>query len=156
MLQIYLYVQGQRLFNRLYTYIAEALKGSMQYKTLSDAWSGVVATNAIHEMAETSRDFFKWIWGMNAKGKLRMVDFTMERSVGRLHGRTMYADTISIVKEMLYEEGLEGKYDDVLNQENYFPESFFYQWVGFPENIFLYNEVFAKSIDYIRPLTNDF
>ena len=144
------------LINRLYTYIAEALKGSMQYKTLSDAWSGVVATNAIHEMAETSRDFFKWIWGMNAKGKLRMVDFTMERSVGRLHGRTMYADTISIVKEMLYEEGLEGKYDDVLNQENYFPESFFYQWVGFPENIFLYNEVFAKSIDYIRPLTNDF
>lgn len=138
------------LINRLYTYIAEALKGSMQYKTLSDAWSGVVATNAIHEMAETSRDFFKWIWGMNAKGKLRMVDFTMERSVGRLHGRTMYADTISIVKEMLYEEGLEGKYDDVLNQENYFPESFFYQWVGFPENIFLYNEVFAKSIDYIR------
>lgn len=138
------------LINRLYTYIAEALKGSMQYKTLSDAWSGIVATNAIHEMAETSRKFFKWIWGMNAKGKLRMVDFTMERSVGRLDGRTMYADTISIVKEMLHEEGLEGKYDDLLNQENYFPESFFYQWVGFPENIFLYNEVFAKSIDYIR------
>lgn len=87
-------------------------------------------------MAETSREFFKWIWGVNAKGKLRMMDFMMERSVGRLHGQSMYADTISIVKEMLYEEGLEGKYDDVLNQENYFPESFFYQWVEFPENIF--------------------
>lgn len=135
------------LINRLYTYIAEAQKGSMQYKTLSEAWSGVVATNAIHEMAETSKKFFEWIWGVNAKGKIRMMDFTMERSVGRLHGSTMYADTILIVKEMLHEEGLDGQFDDVLNQENYFPESFFYQWVGFPENVFLYNEVFAETID---------
>lgn len=132
------------LLNRLYTYITEAQKGSTQYKTLSEAWSGVVATNAIHEIAETSKKFFKWIWGMNSKGKLRMMDFTMERSVGRLHGSTMYADTILIVKEMLHEEGLDGKFDEVLNQENCFPESFFYQWVGFPENVFLYNDVFAE------------
>lgn len=135
------------LINRLYTYIAEAQKGSMQYKTLSEAWSGVVTTNAIHEMAETSKKFFEWIWGVNSKGNIRMMDFTMERSVGRLHGSSMYADTILIVKEMLHEEGLDGKFDDVLNQENYFPESFFYQWVGFPENIFLYNEVFSEAID---------
>lgn len=49
------------LINRLYTYIAEAQKGSTQYETLSEAWSGVVATNAIHEMAETSKKFFKWL-----------------------------------------------------------------------------------------------
>lgn len=135
------------LISRLYTYITEAQKGSEQYKTLSEAWSGVVATNAIHEMAETSKKFSEWIWGINSKGKRRMIDFTMERSVGRLHGSTMYADTILIVKEMLHEEGLDGKFDDVLNQENYFPESFFYQWVGVPENIFLYNEVFAETMD---------
>lgn len=138
------------LTNRFYTYIAEAQKGSTQYKTLSEAWSGVVATNAIHEIAETSKRFSEWIWGKNNEGKLRMMDFTMGRSVGRLHGRTMYADTILIVKEMLHEEGLDGKYDDVLNQENFFPESFFYQWIGFPENIFLYNEVFAKTIDFLE------
>lgn len=89
--------------------------------------------------------FMKWLrhlknslngWGKNSKGTLRMLDFTMERSVGRLHGQTMYADTISVVKEMLHEEGLDGKFDDILNQENYFPESFFYQWIGFPENVF--------------------
>lgn len=138
------------LINRLYTYIGEAQKGSAQYKTLSEAWSGVVATNTIHEMAETSKKFFEWIWGVNSKGVLRMMDFTMERSVGRLHGSTMYADTILIVKEMLHEEGLDGKYDEVLNQENNFPESFFYQWVGFPENIFLYNEVFSETINSFR------
>ena len=112
------------LTNRFYTYIAEAQKGSRQYKTLSEAWSGVTATNAIHEIAETSKRFFEWIWGVNSEGKLRMMDFTMVRSVGRLHGCTMYADTILILKEMLHEEGLDGKYDDVLNQENFFPESF--------------------------------
>lgn len=137
------------LTNRFYTYIAEAQKGSRQYKTLSEAWSGVTATNAIHEIAETSKRFFEWIWGVNSEGKLRMMDFTMVRSVGRLHGCAMYADTILILKEMLHEEGLDGKYDDVLNQENFFPESFFYQWVGFPENIFLYNEEFAKTIELL-------
>lgn len=60
------------------------------------------------------------------------------------------AQNILIVKEMLHEEGLDGKYDDVLNQENFFPESFFYQWIGFPENVFLYNEVFAKTIDLLE------
>ena len=105
---------------------------------------------AIYEIAETSKRFSELIWGMNSEGKLRMMDFTMGRSVGRLHGRTMYEDTILIVKEMLHEEGLDGKYDDVLDQENYFPESFFYQWVGFPENIFLYNDVFAKTIDLLE------
>ena len=134
------------LLNRLYTYISGAQKGSAQYKTLSEAWSGIVATNAIHEIAETSKNFFEWIWGINDKGKQRMIDFTMNRSVGRLHGKTIYTNTISVIKEMLFEEGLEGKFDDILNQENYFPESVFYQWIGSPENIFLYNEGFSKVI----------
>ncbi len=141
------------LISRLYTYIAEAQKGSEQYKTLSEAWSGVVATNAIHEMAETSKKFSEWIWGINSKGKRRMIDFTMERSVGRLHGSTMYADTILIVKEMLHEEGLDGKFDDVLNQENYFPESFFYQWVGVPENIFCIMKCLQKQWIYRKRMT---
>lgn len=132
------------LINRLYTYIAEAQKGSTQYKTLSEAWSGIVATNAILEMQEESPGFAKWIMGKNADGKDRFIEFTLKRSVGRLHSQTIYSDTISVIKEMLHEEGLDGKFDDVLSQSNYFPESFFYQWIGFPENVFLYNEIFAE------------
>ena len=114
---------------------------------MSEAWSGVVATNAIHEMAETSKKFKNWIWGTNSAGEIRMMDFTMKRSVKRLSNSTIYADTISILKEMLHDEGLDGKFDDILNHENYFPESFFYQWIGFPENVFLYNEVFAEILE---------
>ena len=132
------------LMNRLYTYIAAAQEGSAQYKTLSEAWSGVVATNAILEMKEASPSFSKWLMGKNADGNARFLDFILNRSVGRLHNRTMYADTIAIIKEMLHEEGLDGKFDDVLSQDNYFPESFFYQWIGFPENVFFYNKIFKE------------
>ena len=58
----------------------------------------------------------------------------------------MYKDTIEIVKEMLHEESMDGKFDNILSQNDYFPESFFYQWIGFPENVFLYNEVFDEAI----------
>ena len=75
-----------------------------------------------------------------------MMEFTMEKSLMRLHGSTMYTDTIAVIKEMLHEEGMDGKFDDIFNKGNYFPESFFYQWIGFPENIFLYNETYAERI----------
>ena len=117
------------------------------YRTLSEAWSGVVATNAIHEIAASSKNFYQWIMGKNGNGELRLMDFSMKRCPGRLHGSSMYKDTIEIVKEMLQEEGMNGKFDDILSQDDYFPESFFYQWIGFPENIHLYNEVFEKLIE---------
>jgi hypothetical protein len=132
------------LMNRLYTYIAEAIKGSMQYATLSELWSGIVATNAILEMQEDSPNFSKWIMGNDKYGHSRFIEFALKRSVGRLRSSKIYTDTILVIKEMLHEEGLDGKFDDVLSQDNYFPESFFYQWIGFPENIFLYNDVFRK------------
>ena len=138
-------VDAQRntiLTNRLYTYINEALIGGKMYKTLSEAWSGVVATNAIHEIAASSPKFYQWIMSENDNGELRLMDFSMKRSPGRLYGSSMYKDTIEIVKEMLHEEGMDGKFDDILSQDDYFPESFFYQWIGFPENVFLYNEAF--------------
>lgn len=139
------------LINRLYTYIDEAQKGNKMYKTLSEAWSGIVATNAIHEIAASSQKFSQWIMSKNDNGELRLMDFSMKRSPGRLHGSTMYKDTIEIVKEMLHEEGLDGKFDNILNQDDFFPESFFYQWIGFPENVFLYNEVFKEVIEKDMP-----
>ena len=128
------------LLNRLYIYIAEAQKGNLMYETILDAWAGVVCTNAILEIQDGTRTFSEWIMGINKDGISRFQDFALKRSVGKLHGRTMYADTIAVIKEMLKEEGLEGKFDNILSREDYFPESFFYQWMGYPENIFLNNE----------------
>ena len=85
--------------------------------------------------------------GKNPKGKIRMKEFQLERSRGKLHPMTIYSDTIKIIEEMLKEEGMEGKFRDILYKKDFFPESFFYQFIGYPENIFLYNENFAKNSD---------
>lgn len=135
------------LYNRLFTYISEAQKGSSQYTTISDAWAGVVSTNAIYEMAEQSKKFRDWLFGKNPKGIVRIFDFCMLRANGRLRISSIYSDTKEIIKEMLAEEGLHGKFGDIIDNNNYFPECFFYQWFGFPENIFLYNEVFRDVLN---------
>lgn len=41
---------------------------------------------------------------------------------------------------------MEGKFDNILSQNDFFPESFFYQFLGSPENVFLYSEIFGKYI----------
>ncbi len=134
------------LMTRLFTYIVEAQQKNSQYKTLADAWSGVVASNAIHELCSSSKGFRKWMNETGKNGTPRIVDFQLNRCVDRLRRTHVYSDTISILKEMLAEEGMEGKFDNILNQNDFFPESFFYQFLGSPENIFLYNEIFDKYI----------
>lgn len=132
------------LMTRLFTYIFEAQTGNRQYRTLADAWSGIVSTNAIHEILQTSERFEKWMYSENLNGVVRMIDFQLNRCVGRLHAANSYEDTIAIVKEMLMEEGMEGKFDNIMSQKDYFPESIFYQFIGYPENAFFYNEIFEE------------
>jgi len=135
------------LMTRLFTYILEAQNGSMQYRTLDEAWSGIVASNAIHEIMSASQSFEQWMHSKNSRGKTRIVEFQLERCVGKLRTTHIYSDTIKIVKEMLAEEGIEGKFGGVLDMNNYLPESFFYQLIGSPENVFLYNSIFKNAYE---------
>lgn len=57
-----------------------------------------------------------------------------------------YSDTITILKEILAEERMQGKFENILGQNDYFPESVFYQFLGSPENVFLYSEIFDNYI----------
>lgn len=132
------------LMTRLFAYIAEAQNKHDQYRTLADAWSGIVATNTLHELMAASSSFQDWMCDKNSQGTVRAVDFQLRRCVGRLRRTHMYSDTVQIVKEMLAEEGMQGRFGDILDQKDYFPESFFYQLLGSPENIFLYNEIFDE------------
>ena len=62
-----------------------------------------------------------------------------EKGAGRL-GKMIHPDTAGLLHEllkMLAEEGMEGKFDSILNTEGYFPESLFYQFLGYPENLLL-------------------
>ena len=97
-----------------------------------------------------SKSFNKWMHDTNSKGKPRIIEFQLERCVGKLRSTHIYSDTIKIIKEMLAEEGMEGKFGNILNTQDFFPESFFYQFIGYPENIFLYNDIFEEA--YSKPL----
>ncbi len=135
------------LMTRLFTYILEGQKGSKQYETLADAWAGVVATNAIHELMHSSAGFEKWMTGTNPNGKIRLVEFQLEKSVGKIHPMTIYSDTINVIKEMMEEENMGGKFKNILEDMDFFPESLFYQFIGYPENIFIYNEVYKQAYE---------
>jgi len=128
-------------------YILEAQHDSSQYKTLDDVWSGIVATNAIHELMSASKSFEQWMHTKNSRGKARIIEFQLERCVGRLRSTHIYSDTIKIVKEMLAEEGMKGKFGNILDINDYLPESFFYQLIGNPENVILYNDIFKKACE---------
>lgn len=132
------------LMTRLFTYIAESQHKNSQYETLADAWSGIVASNAVHELMLESKRFHEWMHKNGKNGIPRIVDFQLNRCVKRLRTTHIYSDTIEIIKEILEEEGMQGKFDNILSQNDFFPESFFYQFLGSPENIFLYNETFDE------------
>lgn len=132
-------IEAQRnaiLISRLFVYIAEAQKGNNQYKNLSEAWSGIVGTNAIEEIIAGSQNLKNWFYGEN-NGVNRAYDFKMNRSKGRLRTAYIYEDTINIIKEMLVEEGIDSKFKNIIEGADYFPESFFYEWLGSPENVLL-------------------
>ena len=137
------------LITRLLSYIVAAQNGNKQYKTILEAWGGIVASNAVLEIVKQSKKFEDWLFGNNSDGISRFIDFTTKRSVNRLRVSHIYEDTITIIKEMLHEEGLDDKFSNVLNHADYFPESFFYQWIGFPENVFIFNEEFEKVVQEI-------
>lgn len=133
------------LMIRLFVYILETICGSKQFKTLDEVWKFVVSSNAINEIIESSMSLKVWFMSVNSNGKRRIEDFELERSVSRLKYINIYDDTIEILKEMLKEDGKEGKFKNILDEKDFFPESLFYQFIGYPENIFLYNEVFEKA-----------
>lgn len=133
------------LMTRFFSYILEAQNGNKQYKTLADLWSGLVASNAIHEMMFESPHFKKWMHSLNKNGTPRIIDFQLNRSKGRLRLTHIYSDTIQIIKEMLAEEDICNKFSNILDKKDYFPETLFYQLIGSPENVFLYNEIFQEA-----------
>ena len=80
----------------------------------------------------------------------RIIEFQLWRCVGRLRRTHIYEDTISIIKEMLHEEGMDGRFDNILSEKDYYPESYFYQMIGYPENIFLRNKVFDDFREWMK------
>ena len=55
-----------------------------------------------------------------------------------------YEDTINILREIAYEDGIGDYFDSYIKSQGYFPESVFYQLIGAPENVFIRNDVIEE------------
>ena len=132
------------LFSRFVSYIQAALEGDKAIKTVLDAWSWVVASNAVNEILDSNETLKMWTMRRRKNGRYPIEEFMMSRSKSRLSRRNIYDDTIKILREMLSEDDMGEYFDSVLNAQSFFPESLFYQVLGIPENIYLYNELYDK------------
>ena len=132
-------IRNDILMVRLFTYMIEIFENRRKSRDLSQLWNFIVFTNAIHEIMKQSKGLEKWMYEEIAPNKTRLHEFELERSVGRLRPNYVYSDTIAIIKKMLDDNGLHGKYDSILNNKDFFPESFFYQWIGSPDSIMIEN-----------------
>lgn len=132
-------IRNDILMVRLFTYMIEVFENRREPQDLSRLWNYIVSTNAIHEIMKQSKSLEKWMYEEIAPNKTRLHEFELERCVGRLRANYIYSDTIAIIKEMLDDDGLHGKYDSIFNNKDFFPESFFYQWIGSPDSIMIDN-----------------
>ncbi|MNP53307.1 hypothetical protein D3C76_1477730 [compost metagenome] len=130
---------------RLFLYIAETQKGNRHFKTLDEIWSFIVSSNAINEVMDSNPPLKHWAMSKNHKGDYPLKEFQHVRSVGRLRHSHIYEDTLQVLSEMLQGEKLKTYFEEIRRSDNYFPESLFYQLIGYPENIFINNEVFEQA-----------
>ena len=137
-------IRNANLLVRLFTYIKEAQNNFNGLITLDQVWQNVVATNAIHEIIAGSKSIEKWANTKDQNGETPQEVFKMKRSVGQLNIKNIYNDTEKILLQMAKEAGIGKQFENYLNSQYYFPESIFYQWLGSPENVFLYNPHYTR------------
>lgn len=130
------------LMVRLFTCILESQKGSKQFRTLADAWIWIVASNAVNEILASSDKLLKWATHVKSDGMYPLKEFQLVKSCGCLRYSHIYLDTIDILKEMAARDGIGDYFNSVISSSGYFPESVFYQMIGSPENIILYEPIF--------------
>ncbi|WP_282019600.1 hypothetical protein [Planomicrobium okeanokoites] len=132
------------LMIRLFLYIAETQIGNYKFKTLDEIWSFIVSSNAINEIIDSNPPLKQWAMQVKPGGSFPLKEFQQVRSVGKLRLSHVYEDTMQILSEMMKGEKLDVHLQNVKNSDNFFPESFFYQLIGYPENVFITNKVFEQ------------
>lgn len=128
------------LLTRLLTYIHEALNGSRQFRTLLDAWTWVISSNAVYEIVASSQQLEYWIKSQNKNGYIPIKEFQNRANRKQLDLSNVYNDTLIILRELAKNDGILDKLDAVINSKGYFPESLFYQIIGDAEDILLYSK----------------
>lgn len=125
------------LMIRLFVYIIEAQNGRIPCRTLDEVWRFVVATNAVNEIVMMTDKLYGWAHTPAQNGKTPIEEFCNNLSVGKLRSTHCYQDTINILVKLAERDGMLKYLNPVVIGENYFPESIFYQLMGYPEKVII-------------------
>ena len=113
----------------------------MQHPVAQISWRSIIL------IMSKCKDHIKALWyieeAYKMDGVIRFNDFCLNRSNGKIRKKYAYSDTKQVIKEMLKEENMEDKFKNIIDSNDYFPECFFYEWIGYPENV-LFN---SKNIE---------
>ncbi|PAD82760.1 hypothetical protein CHH57_13160 [Niallia circulans] len=106
-------------------------------KNLSEVWQHVVSSNAVLEIIDSTTSLKRWAMTKREDGTWPLKEFQLEEAPKKLKFADVYSDSINILKNIAERDGVLNKLNNSLREDNYFPESLFYQLLGYPEHIIL-------------------
>ena len=128
------------LMLRFFTDIFAVRDGWSEMRTLDEIWCHTVGTNGVHEILASSEKLNKWANTVKG-GTFPAAEFKKQAYDAKVRMTHAYEDTKALLKQLAYRDGIGKYFDSVIRDDNYFPESVFYQLIGFPENIFVKNNL---------------
>lgn len=121
------------LMSRLFTYWSEAGKpGGVGHGNLAQMWRHVIASHAAIDIAHVSERVSEWFYLSGA-----IKEFMHKRSVGALTTGHVHQQSKEILLQMAQEDNpsVARAFGQALRERMYFPETFFYYWLGWPEHV---------------------
>jgi len=128
--------KNMKLLARLFINMSES-ENKRDYKSLNDIWSYVIATHAIEEILASSPKLKNWAYSGDMFSS-PIMEFKMNPPLN-LRISNIYEDSVRNMRIIAKKYGKEELFDSVINSQGYYPESLFYQLIGYPENIIIGN-----------------
>lgn len=129
--------KNAKIMCRFLINIAETQAGRNSYNDILEVWQHVVSSNAILEIADSHPKIKKWLYSDYSCGISNWLRFTQIECVNRLTYQNTYTDTLKIIKDMSQGKLKPEYIDAILRNDDFFPESLFYEFNGYPEYIYL-------------------
>lgn len=133
--------RNMAILNRLLANIAETKK-TKKDMNLSELWKYVVSSQAIDEILESAPKLKEWAYEGGIESPV--VKFKLKYPEFQLSQQNIYEDSVKKLLKIAEDEGKKEYVEAVINTRGYFPESVFYQLIGYPESIEIYNSVIEK------------
>jgi len=137
------------LMVRYFVYIIESILGNEPHLTILDAWHRTVAGNAFNDILNSS----EWLreFRMMKVNQMSVVEYFMTvKSKNRVTLANVYEDSIAVLSDIAGEIGpkTKAKFDAVIANQGVVPHSIFYQFLGYPESVYLRESfLLSKAVD---------